>query len=427
MKVFRFNITFHLPIVLMALVALMCSTPKQTYQNKENIYQKSNQELNALFTAYHLNDSVSELYFKIPNENLVYKRPDTTLSFYAACKVKYFLYAEGNTKNLTDSGSLTFFDRQGKDVFAKTISSSLYIKAKNGLNYQCEIVVYDLNKRTKHNFATSIEKTNIHSRQNFRLQNQKGEFLFNYYVNPGDTLTINSFRNKSVNLVADYFYREFELPIPPFIQGQRAVFHYKPDSFFTLTKSAQGFKLIVPPQGFYHIITEPESKTGISVFASDPVFPGIKNTVDMIKCTRYIMAKKEFETCMNAGDKKKAIDEFWLDLGGSQERAKTLLKRYYARVTDANKLFTSYLPGWKTDRGMIYIVFGAPNNMYKFNGGETWVYGEETQSYAVRFHFKKVINPFSDNDYVMERNENYKEAWYRAVDYWRQGHIYIDN
>ncbi|HRD38102.1 MAG TPA: GWxTD domain-containing protein, partial [Bacteroidia bacterium] len=109
------------------------------------------------------------------------------------------------------------------------------------------------------------------------------------------------------------------------------------------------------------------------------------------------------------------------------ERAKTLLKRYYARVTESNKLFTSYLPGWKTDRGMIYIVFGAPNNMYKFNGGETWVYGEETQSYAVRFHFKKVINPFSDNDYIMERNEYYKEAWYRAVDYWRQGHIYIDN
>lgn len=421
-----FNITFHFILIGILLLAFRCSTPKQSYQSKENIYQKSNQSLNANFLAYHLNDSVSELIFNIPNENLVYKRPDTTLAFYASCRVKYFLYPENGNKTIADSGSLVFFDRQGTDVFAKNISGSLYMKAKPG-NHTCEIAVYDLNKRSKSTYSMRVEKENVYSRQNFLLRKNNGQVLFSYYVNPGDTLLLQSQRNRSMNLVADYFFREFALPLPPFTMGQREVFQYKPDSFYTISKTMNDFKLVVPPQGFIHLITEPESKTGISIFASDPVFPGIKNAEDMIKCTRYIMAKKEFEECANAANKKNAIDEFWLELGGSQERAKTLLKRYYARVTEANKLFTSYLPGWKTDRGMIYIIFGAPNNMYKFNGGETWVYGEETQSYAVRFHFKKVINPFSDNDYVMERNEYYKEAWYRAVDYWRQGHIYIDN
>jgi hypothetical protein len=75
---------------------------------------------------------------------------------------------------------------------------------------------------------------------------------------------------------------------------------------------------------------------------------------------------------------------------------------------------------------MIFIVFGAPTNMYKFPNGEQWVYGIETQPNAVRFNFKKMLNPFTDNDYALERDDYYKIHWYQAVDYWRQGHIYLD-
>ena len=130
---------------------------------------------------------------------------------------------------------------------------------------------------------------------------------------------------------------------------------------------------------------------------------------------------------MNSSNKKQAIDDFWLDIGGSNERARELLKKYYGRVTESNKLFTSHQPGWQTDRGMIYIVFGAPSTMHKYNDGETWIYGNESQSNSIRFNFKKVINPFSDNDFIMEGSEYYKDAWYNAVEYWRQGRIYMDN
>jgi isocitrate dehydrogenase kinase/phosphatase len=45
----------------------------------------------------------------------------------------------------------------------------------------------------------------------------------------------------------------------------------------------------------------------------------------------------------------------------------------------------------------------------------------------VRFIYTKVENPFTDNDYILNRSESYKEIWYRNVDAWRMGRIINDN
>jgi hypothetical protein len=75
---------------------------------------------------------------------------------------------------------------------------------------------------------------------------------------------------------------------------------------------------------------------------------------------------------------------------------------------------------------MIFIVFGQPANVYKSKKDEVWVYGNEANPAALRFVFNKTRSPFSDNDYELERSPFYKDAWYVAVDYWRQGHVYQD-
>jgi len=40
----------------------------------------------------------------------------------------------------------------------------------------------------------------------------------------------------------------------------------------------------------------------------------------------------------------------------------------------ANYFFTSYKPGWMTDRGMIYIVLGPPVILHKGDDFEEWIY-----------------------------------------------------
>ena len=124
------------------------------------------------------------------------------------------------------------------------------------------------------------------------------------------------------------------------------------------------------------------------------------------------------------GNKKTAVDSFWVSAGGSHDRARVLVKKYYNRVKDANDYFSSYIEGWKSDRGLIYIIYGPPNVVYKSSGTENWVYGAENNFNSLTLTFVKVINPFTDNDYRLERSETFKTGWFNSVEMWRQGRVY---
>lgn len=419
--IFRF---LSLPFLLFCI---SCSEQKPIYSSTENLYKKDNRDLNAGIICYHINDSVSSLYFSIPNENLIYKHPDTSSAFYAAIKIKFFVYPEDFPKQMCDSGSTTIFDRQASSVYSTELIGDSYLNIKSGKKFSAEVFIYDLNRKSKSSFIISIDKTNSSVRQNFLLQNKKGKILFGNSFQPGDTIIVKSYQYTKTTSRMHYFSREFPLALPPFSQYIREPFNYKPDKEILLERTGGVYTIMVPPNGFYHLITDETTQNGLTIFARNPSFPKIKDETEMIKCTRYIMSKKEYEDCLASVNKKQAIDEFWLDVAGSNERAKELIRKYYNRVEEANKLFTSHQPGWQTDRGMIYVVFGAPNSMHKYNDSETWVYGTEAQPNAIRFNFKKIINPFTPNDYLLERNDFFKEPWYNAVENWRQGHIYLDN
>jgi len=162
------------------------------------------------------------------------------------------------------------------------------------------------------------------------------------------------------------------------------------------------------------------------LFTVDESFPGVSNTREMIQCTRYIMSKDEYDKCLFAEDQKAAIDKFWLGIGGSQERARELLRKYYSRVKEANKHYSSYLPGWKTDRGMIYVVMGQPYSTFSGKDSETWVYGTEANPSALRFVFSKSKTARTENDFVLERSPFYRDPFHMAVEYWRQGLVFND-
>jgi hypothetical protein len=115
-----------------------------------------------------------------------------------------------------------------------------------------------------------------------------------------------------------------------------------------------------------------------------------------------------------------AVDSFWIANAGRPDIATEHIRKYYSRVETANRLFTSFTEGWKTDRGMLYIVIGKPSFVYRSFDQEVWIYGDYEDSRALRFYFNKAKNPFTDNDYVLERNEYYKSAWYQSVQLWRR-------
>ena len=64
---------------------------------------------------------------------------------------------------------------------------------------------------------------------------------------------------------------------------------------------------------------------------------------------------------------KVALDDFWIKCGGNIDKARELIRIYYTRVFYSNYYFTSYKEGWRSERGMIYIIYGPPDKVYKIS------------------------------------------------------------
>ena len=84
------------------------------------------------------------------------------------------------------------------------------------------------------------------------------------------------------------------------------------------------------------------------------------NDLDLaIRQTSYIATAQEIDK-INAGkDQKEKLElflKFWKDRRPS-------LEEFFARVDYANEKFKAHRDGWKTDMGMVFIIFGAPDNI----------------------------------------------------------------
>ncbi|MES2566774.1 MAG: GWxTD domain-containing protein [Bacteroidota bacterium] len=403
-----------------------CTSQKVNQSSTENLYKKENNELSSKYIIYHVNDSVSQLFYEISNETLMYKRTDTSDYFYCHVKLIISVSSEDELNRVLDTTIVVVKDRQS-DAIVKQLKGNVFFSLTKGINYYIDIQVRDIHKKVVYHQSEFSNKSSVYSRQNFLITNSHNELQFTSYFKPEEVVNVRSRRNFEKLYDVDFFKPNFKLALPPFSTDQMQHFSYKPDSTFSVYMVEDKIELALPPRGFYHLKTNNNTKDGVTFFVYESSFPKIKNTEQMIHATRYIMAKKEFDNCMLANDKKMAIDKFWMDIAGSNERAKELIRKYYGRVQEANKLFTSFQEGWKTDRGMIFVVFGAPNKVTKRKNGEIWTYGELGNPNSMVFAFTKIINPFTDNDYFLERSEAYKVPWYEAVDMWRQGRIYLDN
>ena len=154
--------------------------------------------------------------------------------------------------------------------------------------------------------------------------------------------------------------------------------------------------------------------------------PLVRDLQLMIQSSRYITSRKEYERMVNASDPKAALDAFWLSCGNEKEASATLIATYYGRVEEANRYFSGVHPGWRTDRGMVHIVFGVPNKVRRGSDSEWWVYGEEGSANALVFRFLHVEHPWDNEFYVLSRSIQFRSPWDRMVTNWRNGRIKAD-
>lgn len=157
-----------------------------------------------------------------------------------------------------------------------------------------------------------------------------------------------------------------------------------------------------------------------------PGYPRVTTLRVMAEALAYLIDGDPYRALLDApseAERRRRFDAFWGRLIGDRTKAANTVRAYYSRVEEANLRFTSFKEGWKTDRGMVYIILGEPDRIEHRIDAEVWYYdtpGERTGPFV----FERV--PVFDAEetfvhYVLKREDGFQQAWTRAVQRWQGG------
>jgi len=83
--------------------------------------------------------------------------------------------------------------------------------------------------------------------------------------------------------------------------------------------------------------------------------------------------RKAFKRLSTDDEREAFIEAFWLRRDPTPDTEENEFKEeHYRRIAYANDHFASGIPGWKTDRGRIYIVYGPPDEIDDHSSGGTY-------------------------------------------------------
>jgi GWxTD domain-containing protein len=83
--------------------------------------------------------------------------------------------------------------------------------------------------------------------------------------------------------------------------------------------------------------------------------------------------RKAFLQLETNEERESFIESFWLRRSSNPDLPTNDFKEeHYRRIAYANEHFASGIPGWKTDRGRIYIIWGPPDEIESHPTGGTW-------------------------------------------------------
>jgi GWxTD domain-containing protein len=172
-------------------------------------------------------------------------------------------------------------------------------------------------------------------------------------------------------------------------------------------------------EGLYLVQSDTNLARGISFRVTASAYPKMTKIEDLSTSLVFISTKEEADRLKAAGSDKTAFDKVVLDITRDKERARSLIKNYFRRVELSNIFFSSYKEGWKTDRGMMYLVFGLPDEVNRNGQYEVWTY----KAMNVKFTFRRTGSVYDPDYFVLERNKRLAETWYYTIDMWRKSQI----
>lgn len=132
--------------------------------------------------------------------------------------------------------------------------------------------------------------------------------------------------------------------------------------------------------------------------------PGISNMItdinEALSQMKYILTSDEKEILKNAkkAEKDQLFKSFWDSRDPTTETLQNeLMDEYYKRIAYTKEHFSSFQEGWKTDMGMIYILFGYPDEVKRYSDYSSQKAFENWYYFSINKSFKFVdVNGFGD-------------------------------
>lgn len=413
--------------LVMGLITLLgCASgpPTAKREDMSYLYGKNASDLQLDVRVYHTSEERSTIYFKLRTQDLLYKSKGGGAPYHAQVLLSYATFPSWNSKELLDSASTLIRDVADTPAEDKELIGTMDLDRHGRKDFVLKVIVRDLNRETGSIVAMDVHNGAPGLPQDFLPMAQNGTPFFSDNIPPASELKVRCERLAGRTLSVGHYVQEFRLPPPVFSTSANTTVDMEPDSVGTVTVSDDGtFTIKLADEGFYHFRADSASR-GYTVFLMPDGFPLVHRPADMLPPLRYITSMQEFDKIATSQDLRKAIESFWSGAFGDRERTRAGIRTFYGRVENANRHFSSYVEGWRTDRGMVHIIFGTPNTIHRGERSETWIYGDGASMMSLHFNFVKRDLPFTDNDLVLERDPVLKSAWYRNVESWRNGRVY---
>ncbi|WP_321474511.1 GWxTD domain-containing protein [uncultured Paludibaculum sp.] len=132
--------------------------------------------------------------------------------------------------------------------------------------------------------------------------------------------------------------------------------------------------------------------------------------------------KKAFSRLATDEEREQFIEQFWLRRDPTPDTQENEYKEeHYRRIAYANERYASGIPGWKTDRGQIYITFGPPDEIESHPSGGTYERpyeegGGTTSTYPFeKWRYRYLANVGSGTDINIEFVDKTMTGEYRMT------------
>ncbi len=406
-------------IVVISIIIVSSCGPSKGYLAGASAYQDEEQLWDPAYRIYHLSDNTTRFYFIIPPGDMLYVRNPKTYKFEASTEISYKIVTGKSTLLTT---GVVEINREEDEIPTEALIGFFDVEIPKGKFYFAKLIIDDKLRKKQFVDILTINKTNLSSKENFIITDTTNRVVFMDYINPNKKTKISSERIKASRLFVTKYTIDNTYPSPIYIETESKKSKIRIDtSFSILADQYVSFK----EKGIYLISKDSLSTIGLTLLNFYDGFPLIAQKNNIAPPLRYITSDEEFNALQIGTESSKLkAEKLWSSMTNNLPSTEKILTTYYKRIQYSNIYFTSYKEGWKTDRGLVYTIFGQPSNIYKNTREEKWSYGRQDSELEFNFVFVKRRNILTDNDYTLIRDRRMKDIWQKAVEHWRSGRVF---